>query len=43
MLLDTTAGEVEWRRIDYPIERTQAAIRALPLPGSLADRLAMGV
>jgi diadenosine tetraphosphatase ApaH/serine/threonine PP2A family protein phosphatase len=43
MLLDTESGEVEWRRIDYPIERTQAAIRELPLPSSLADRLAMGV
>ncbi len=43
MLLDTVSGEVEWRRVDYPIERTQAAIRDLPLPGSLADRLSMGV
>jgi hypothetical protein len=33
---------VEWRRFDYPIATTQQDIRRLPLPGSLADRLAMG-
>jgi diadenosine tetraphosphatase ApaH/serine/threonine PP2A family protein phosphatase len=43
MTLDTDSGEVEWSRIEYPIEATQAAIRALPLPGRLADRLALGV
>ena len=43
MLLDTEAREVEWRRIDYPIERTQQAIRELPLPRGLADRLGMGI
>jgi diadenosine tetraphosphatase ApaH/serine/threonine PP2A family protein phosphatase len=42
MLLDNEAGEVEWRRIDYPVKETQRAIRALPLPASLADRLAAG-
>ena len=43
MAIDTEAGEVEWLRFEYDIERTQADIRALPLPGRLADRLEMGV
>lgn len=43
MLIDTDSGEVEWRRIAYPIERTQQALRRLPLPESLAARLARGV
>ena len=43
MTLDTDTGEVEWLRVEYPFEETQAAIRALPLPGRLADRLALGV
>jgi diadenosine tetraphosphatase ApaH/serine/threonine PP2A family protein phosphatase len=43
MLLDTATGEVEWRRVPYPVERTQAAIRAARLPGGLADRLALGL
>jgi hypothetical protein len=43
MTLDTDSGEVEWSRIEYPIETTQNAIRALPLPARLADRLEMGV
>lgn len=42
MLLDTERHEVEWRRFDYPIATTQQDIRQLPVPGSLADRLAMG-
>jgi len=42
MLLDTTAGEAEWHRVEYPIERTQQDIRDLPLPGVLADRLELG-
>ena len=43
MLLDPEAGTVEWRRIAYPFERTQAALRRLPLPGGLADRLELGL
>ncbi|MEA2026273.1 MAG: metallophosphoesterase family protein [Chloroflexota bacterium] len=43
MTIETEAGRVEWLRIDYDIVRTQAAIRALPLPERLADRLEMGV
>jgi diadenosine tetraphosphatase ApaH/serine/threonine PP2A family protein phosphatase len=42
MVLDTVDGTVDWRRVEYPVERAQAAIRALPLPGGLADRLEMG-
>ncbi len=43
MTLDIEPGEVEWFRVDYPIETTQRDIRALPLPEQLADRLAHGV
>lgn len=43
MVLETSTGIVDWRRVDYPIEQTQAAIRALPLPRRLADRLERGV
>jgi len=42
MLLDTDAGEVEWRRIEYPVQETQRAMRGLPLPRPLADRLDLG-
>ncbi len=42
MILDTEEGCVEWRRVEYPIAETQRAIRALPLPVSLADRLLAG-
>jgi diadenosine tetraphosphatase ApaH/serine/threonine PP2A family protein phosphatase len=42
MLLDTGTGDVEWRRVPYPIAAAQAAIRARHLPGQLADRLAVG-
>jgi diadenosine tetraphosphatase ApaH/serine/threonine PP2A family protein phosphatase len=43
MTIDTASGEVEWLRFDYDVAATQAAIRALPLPGRLADRLETGV
>ena len=43
MLLDTETLDVEWRRIDYDIDKTQQAIRELPLPGGLADRLELGL
>ena len=42
MLLDTESGEVEWRRIAYAVARTQHALWDLPLPESLAARLARG-
>ena len=34
---------VEWRRVEYDLDRTQEELRALPLPGRLADRLELGV
>lgn len=43
MTLDTESGMVEWLRVEYPVEVTQEAIRALPLPERLADRLELGV
>jgi diadenosine tetraphosphatase ApaH/serine/threonine PP2A family protein phosphatase len=43
MTVTTESGEVEWLRFDYDIAATQADIRALPLPGRLADRLGIGV
>lgn len=43
MTIDTDSGEAVWLRVEYPIETTQAAIRALPLPDRLADRLELGV
>lgn len=43
MTIDTASGEVEWLRFGYDIAATQAAMRDLPLPGRLADRLEMGV
>jgi diadenosine tetraphosphatase ApaH/serine/threonine PP2A family protein phosphatase len=42
MLLDTDSLEAEWRRVEYPVAETQRAIRALPLPVALADRLYVG-
>jgi diadenosine tetraphosphatase ApaH/serine/threonine PP2A family protein phosphatase len=42
MILDTEDGRVEWLRVEYAIAETQRAIRALPLPVSLADRLLAG-
>lgn len=43
MTLDTESGNVTWSRVEYPVEATQQAIRALPLPAPLADRLELGV
>ncbi len=43
MTIDTASGEVTWLRFEYDIAQTQAAIRAGPLPGRLADRLERGV
>jgi diadenosine tetraphosphatase ApaH/serine/threonine PP2A family protein phosphatase len=42
MLLDTDAGEVEWRRVPYAVADAQTAIRGVALPSPLADRLALG-
>ena len=43
MIIDVDERTVEWRRIDYDITRTQRALRALPLPDGLAERLELGV
>jgi diadenosine tetraphosphatase ApaH/serine/threonine PP2A family protein phosphatase len=43
MTIDTDSGEAEWLRVEYAVESTQAAIRGLPLPDRLADRLELGV
>jgi predicted phosphodiesterase len=42
LLIDTETDEVEWRRIEYPVEATRRAMRELPLPRALADRLLRG-
>lgn len=41
-LLDLDAATLEHRRVAYPIEATQAKMRAAKLPARLIDRLAMG-
>lgn len=41
--LDLEAGEARFRRIAYPVARTQAEILERGLPDSLAERLAHGV
>ncbi len=43
MLMDTQDGAVEWRRIGYPVERTQARMREVGLPVRLVNRLAHGL
>lgn len=43
MTIDIESARVQWLRVDYDIARTQAAIRELPLPRRLADRLELGV
>ena len=40
---DLGAGRATFRRVDYDIEKTQAEIRELGLPESLASRLTHGV
>ena len=41
--LDLESGEARFRRIAYPVGRTQAEIRERGLPDALAERLAHGV
>jgi diadenosine tetraphosphatase ApaH/serine/threonine PP2A family protein phosphatase len=43
MLLDTGRGLVEWRRVSYPIARTQARMRKVGLPERLVTRLEHGL
>jgi diadenosine tetraphosphatase ApaH/serine/threonine PP2A family protein phosphatase len=42
LVLDLDRSSASFRRVDYPIERTQAEIRAAGLPESLAARLEVG-
>jgi predicted phosphodiesterase len=42
VLLEPERGLASFRRVDYPVERTQAEIRERGLPESLAARLARG-
>jgi diadenosine tetraphosphatase ApaH/serine/threonine PP2A family protein phosphatase len=43
MVMDTTSGLVEWHRVPYPIEETQARMRKAGLPGRLIARLEYGL
>jgi predicted phosphodiesterase len=43
MILDTDAAAATWRRVHYDIASTQAEMRAMGLPRSLADRLSYGM
>jgi predicted phosphodiesterase len=43
MILDPTAGSVTWHRVEYDIERVQAAMREAGLPGFLISRLSIGL
>jgi predicted phosphodiesterase len=43
LLLDLDGGRASFRRVPYPVEVTQAEMRARGLPEGLAERLAYGV
>lgn len=43
MLIDTDSHIVEWRRVAYPFEKTQARMRRARLPDRLIARLAQGL
>ena len=43
LLLDYGAGRASFRRVAYPVERTQEEIRERGLPDALAERLARGI
>jgi predicted phosphodiesterase len=43
LLIDDEAGRAAFRRVPYPIEQTQAEMRAAGLPEELATRLTRGV
>jgi len=42
-LIDTDESRAEFRRVSYPIEKTQAEIKESGLPSALAARLAHGI
>jgi diadenosine tetraphosphatase ApaH/serine/threonine PP2A family protein phosphatase len=43
LLLDTERGTASWKRVAYPVERTQERMRAEGLPVRLVNRLAHGL
>jgi predicted phosphodiesterase len=43
LVLDLDAGRAGYRRVEYPVERTQEEIRERGLPEPLAERLAHGL
>jgi diadenosine tetraphosphatase ApaH/serine/threonine PP2A family protein phosphatase len=43
LLLDLEGQRAEYRRVEYPLERTQEEIRERGLPEPLAERLALGL
>jgi diadenosine tetraphosphatase ApaH/serine/threonine PP2A family protein phosphatase len=43
LLLDLEEQRAEYRRVEYPVERTQEEIRERGLPEPLAERLALGI
>jgi diadenosine tetraphosphatase ApaH/serine/threonine PP2A family protein phosphatase len=43
LLLDTEAGRASFRRVEYPIEQTQAEMAEADLPPALATRLSHGI
>jgi diadenosine tetraphosphatase ApaH/serine/threonine PP2A family protein phosphatase len=43
LLLDTDAGRASFRRVEYPIEQTQAEMAEADLPPALATRLSHGI
>jgi diadenosine tetraphosphatase ApaH/serine/threonine PP2A family protein phosphatase len=43
LLIDFDAKRAQFRRVPYPVERTQAEIRERNLPEALAERLAHGL
>jgi len=43
LLLDYATGVASFRRVEYPVERTQEEIRGRRLPDALAQRLAHGI
>ena len=43
LLLDTDAGTLTWRRVDYPIEQVQNMMEQLGLPRRLSARLRFGL
>lgn len=43
LLIDEERERAEYRRVEYPVERTQQEIRARGLPEPLAERLAHGI